>query len=247
MLLIFDSSAGIPIGTALAQVQRYVLICVSLQILEKKALLIDQEYQACCERGSTPIYRTALCSGLYTTARGSIPDYCVGFSTSPGTTYTPCQCSCNAKAASEDNSGNVCLNCDAVSGLQLRGASVWDITGASKRSLDDLAALGDLRCTSYVEPDVLQIDGRYFRVGEKHGVPSEIRERFWDIFINQQDIKFDAIPEDLKQYLDMNIVAPLTADELRRAAARTLIIHDEQEQDASLRRRQGLPAQCPAS
>lgn len=138
------------------------------------------------------------------------------------------------------------MNCDSTSGLQLRGAGVFYINNNRKRGEAELAEIGEVRCNTHVEPDVIQIDGHAFAISQKHGVPDDVTERFWDIFNTQPDIKFENIPEDLKAFHNESLVAPLTADELRRASTRTLIARDPEDL-AMIAKRQGLPGQCPAS
>lgn len=41
----------------------------------------------------------------------------------------------------------------------------------------------------------MTIDGHFFVISEKHGVPNEVMARFWDLF--KTNPKYEDIPQDL--------------------------------------------------
>lgn len=88
----------------------------------------------------------------------------------------------------------------------------------------------------------MQIDGQYFAISAKHGVPANITERFWAISNQSPDLKFDDVPEDLMAYHNASMVASLNSDDLRRASTKTLVVDKDEGGITKLTKRQGLPS-----
>jgi hypothetical protein len=99
----------------------------------------------------------------------------------------------------------------------------------------------------------MQIDGQYFPIASKYGVPQDVIDRLWEIFDNTPDMRFDDMPDDLKSYRNMSLVAPLSTSDYERLAQISAAANNGTSDEAyfskraDLAARAGLPSQCPAS